>query len=130
MKACKCGKKVLARGMCRSCYNSWYYNNNREYFREYNKEWHRKHRDYKAERQREYYKTEKGRKNVKKAVKKYELRNGEKKKAWVKVRGTEFEPCEVCGCFPTHRHHDDYSKPDEITYLCPFHHKQRHKELI
>ena len=39
------------------------------------------------------------------------------------------QPCEMCGA--TERvdaHHDDYSKPLEIRWLCKTHHKQFHKE--
>lgn len=37
--------------------------------------------------------------------------------------------CERCGKQSTHRHHEDYSKPLEVVYLCSRCHKQRHKEL-
>ena len=36
------------------------------------------------------------------------------------------EKCEVCGDQNSHAHHDDYSKPLEIRWLCPKHHRQRH----
>ena len=38
------------------------------------------------------------------------------------------EPCEVCGCDEVHAHHKDYAKPLNITWLCPEHHEQWHKE--
>lgn len=38
-------------------------------------------------------------------------------------------PCERCGDENTHAHHDDYSRPLEVMWLCPKHHKARHKEL-
>jgi hypothetical protein len=37
--------------------------------------------------------------------------------------------CEVCGSEKVHGHHDDYSKPLEVIWLCAEHHKQRHKWL-
>lgn len=42
------------------------------------------------------------------------------------------QPCEVCGTTPAQRHHDDYSKPLEIRWLCPVHHKEvaSSRELI
>lgn len=41
------------------------------------------------------------------------VRNGSLKKG----------PCEVCGETKiVHAHHEDYSKPLEIKWLCPFHH--------
>jgi len=36
--------------------------------------------------------------------------------------------CEVCGSSFVHGHHDDYTKPLEVRWLCPTHHKQWHKE--
>ena len=36
--------------------------------------------------------------------------------------------CEVCGEEKTHAHHNDYSKPLEVMWLCPKHHKEIHKE--
>jgi hypothetical protein len=38
----------------------------------------------------------------------------------------EREPCEICGDWPGHAHHDDYSKPLEVRWLCPSHHKIWH----
>jgi hypothetical protein len=34
-----------------------------------------------------------------------------------------------CGA-KAHAHHDDYSKPLEVLWLCPQHHKDRHRELV
>jgi hypothetical protein len=39
-------------------------------------------------------------------------------------------PCKNCGSvIGVHAHHDDYSKPLDVMWLCPLHHKERHKEL-
>jgi hypothetical protein len=35
-------------------------------------------------------------------------------------------PCAICGGEPAHKHHDDYSKPLDVIWLCPKHHKQMH----
>ena len=37
------------------------------------------------------------------------------------------QPCEVCSSGRAHAHHDDYSKPLEIRWLCPKHHQQFHR---
>ncbi len=37
-------------------------------------------------------------------------------------------PCVVCGK-KAHAHHEDYSLPLDVIWLCPRHHKARHKEL-
>lgn len=35
-------------------------------------------------------------------------------------------PCEVCGATKSQGHHDDYSKPLEVKWLCKLHHDMRH----
>ena len=40
------------------------------------------------------------------------------------------KPCEKCGTTKMiHGHHEDYSKPLEVVWLCPLHHAMRHKEI-
>lgn len=36
------------------------------------------------------------------------------------------QPCEVCGEEKVHAHHDDYTKPLEVRWLCPSHHRLEH----
>ncbi len=37
-------------------------------------------------------------------------------------------PCEVCNKTPTHGHHNDYSKPLEVQWLCKKHHYEKHRK--
>lgn len=37
--------------------------------------------------------------------------------------------CEVCGETKAHAHHDNYSKPLEVIWLCSTHHRERHRLL-
>ena len=37
-------------------------------------------------------------------------------------------PCEVCGKEKTDAHHDDYSKPLEVRFLCRKHHLEFHRK--
>lgn len=39
-------------------------------------------------------------------------------------------PCEVCGDRKTEAHHDDYSKPLGVRWLCRHHHKVLHGKII
>ena len=40
------------------------------------------------------------------------------------------QPCSVCGSVKRiHAHHDDYSKPLDVIWLCPVHHRERHAWL-
>jgi hypothetical protein len=35
-------------------------------------------------------------------------------------------PCEVCGAIKVDAHHDDYSKPLDVRWLCRVHHNEHH----
>jgi len=36
------------------------------------------------------------------------------------------EPCVVCGEEKSQGHHEDYSKPLDVVWLCSLHHHERH----
>ncbi|URY10773.1 endonuclease VII [Shigella phage ESh4] len=40
----------------------------------------------------------------------------------------EKSPCEICGSEKSVAHHDDYSKPLSVRWLCQAHHKQWHRD--
>ena len=80
------------------------------------------------ERCRKYYKDTNGEK-IKKAVKKYEKENPEKRKAWsIAGHRITLQPCCVCGSKKSQRHHPDYSKPLVVVFLCAAHHKELHRK--
>lgn len=37
------------------------------------------------------------------------------------------QPCEVCGAEPAEGHHPDYSRPLDVVFLCPQHHRELHQ---
>jgi hypothetical protein len=82
-----------------------------------------------AENMKKYRATVKGKLLLKQMVKKYEIDNPDKRRAWSKASYLPSQlPCEVCGELPTQKHHMDYNKPIEVVYLCAYHHKQVHNE--
>lgn len=38
-------------------------------------------------------------------------------------------PCEVCGAKKVEGHHEDYSRPLDVNWLCNVHHRARHSEI-
>lgn len=70
-----------------------------------------------------------------KSIRKYFKENPEKYKAKILSQRIPKKPCEVCGDPDSQRHHDDYSKPLEVRFLCTKHHAEHHvmmreRELI
>jgi len=70
-------------------------------------------------------------------LKSYRKANPEKYKAHNIVNNAlrdgklEKKGCEICGVLKkVHAHHDDYTKPLEVRWLCPKHHRQHHTEII
>ncbi len=77
---------------------------------------------------------EKVREQGREQAKIYRQRHPEKSKARDKVKKAVRsgrlvrQSCEVCGDLDTQAHHDDYSEPLEVRWLCKFHHVQEHKK--
>ncbi len=67
------------------------------------------------------------------SIKKYKENNKEKTNAQgrlyyaVKVGKVKKMPCIVCKNPISHAHHEDYSKPLDVIWLCAYCHKQAHK---
>jgi hypothetical protein len=94
-----------------------------------------------SERKRHREKSRKYRQNgLNKKYKKPEYRekwlfeNPEKRKAHIEVRNAlnsgkiHRHPCCICGN-KAQAHHEDYSKPLDIIWLCPKHHGERHVQI-
>lgn len=75
---------------------------------------------------------------IQEEVKKFYQKHPERKKAYSCLRRAlkkgllKKRPCEVpdCGLEKVHAHHQDYSKPLEVIWLCPRHHKWLHYGLL
>ena len=44
----------------------------------------------------------------------------------IKIGFLKRQSCETCGKPNAHGHHDDYSKPLKVKWLCPVHHAKLH----
>jgi hypothetical protein len=103
-----------------------------------------RHREYDRKRRtskkrilqkKSYYQSEKGKTLAAKFRKLYRKNNPDKTKAhWTvsnAIRSGKItkKPCHACGKRQAHAHHDDYSRPLDVVWLCPKHHFERHKSL-
>lgn len=86
------------------------------------------------DRQKALAKTPKYRAIFKKSREKYNEANPEKHQAHIILNNAMSsgkivrKPCEICGCSKSEGHHEDYSKPLEVVWLCRKCHKNHHKE--
>lgn len=80
----------------------------------------------------EYRKTEAFKASVRASGKKYRAKNPDKRNAHltlasaVRHNAILKQPCEICGEIKVHAHHDDYSKPLAVRWLCRQHHLEQH----
>lgn len=124
-------------GKCKECTKNDT-NKNRlekiEYYKEYDRQ--RGSLDHRAAARRKYVKTKNGMAALKKGRDNWYKKNKHKKEAQGllarSIRRGEIvkDSCSVCGINKrVHGHHEDYSKPLEVIWLCPKHHGERHKEI-
>lgn len=77
------------------------------------------------------YDRERGNRSPAQYNKEYRIKNKEKYRAHILSQRIPKRPCEICGINKNiHRHHDDYSKPKEVRFLCAEHHRQHHAGLL
>jgi hypothetical protein len=110
----------------------------REYKREWQNRWRKEHPNAQRIKAKKYTESRKARdpegyaKMVVDGVRKWRLRNPEKnrahKKVFVAVRNGSLKklPC-FCGETKVQAHHEDYSKPLDVMWLCKIHHILIHK---
>ena len=102
----------------RAIYHKKYYESHKEQFAEYSKKATKKykanHKDVIIERQKAYNLLHENKYTARLKVRNA-LRNGSLIK----------KPCEICGELKVEAHHDDYSKPLEVIWLCKRHHQER-----
>ena len=82
-----------------------------------------------------YRKTEKGIQTYRRAIDKYRKNHPEIRKAHIAATNAIHagkilkQPCEVCGENNSQAHHDDYSKPLIVRWLCVKHHQEHHLSM-
>lgn len=102
---------------CKSCRKK-YSANNAKHINDYNRDW-RKRNPQKA-----YISTNKWRNANRVKISCY------KKVSTALGNGSLIkEPCTICGSLKSEAHHEDYSKPLAVIWLCSKHHSERHTEL-
>lgn len=84
---------------------------------------------------RQYIQTPRGKEAKAKAMARYMAKFPEKKAAVHAVSNAirsgklVRQPCEKCGEVKSQAHHDDYSKPLSVRWLCVKHHREHHKNM-
>ena len=88
---------------------------------------------HRVQARKEYNSSDAGRKAHARALRRQVEKHPEKYKARIAVRNAVRDgklkrlPCEKCGALKSEAHHEDYSKPLEVRWLCNAHHRAEHK---
>ena len=110
-----------------------YRNENKEYYLAYDRM--RGALPHRIESNKKYQQSEKGRESKKRTNKKWRANNLEKIAAHTILNNRlrdghiKKEKCKLCGSKKSMAHHEDYSKPLEVKWLCAKCHSFRHKIL-
>ena len=102
-----------------------------EQYREYER--HRANLPHRVAMREQYATTPRGRERSNAAKRRYLERNPVKRAAHIAVSNAlrdgqmHRSPCEVCGNPKAEAHHDDYSKPLDVRWLCREHHAEWHR---
>lgn len=103
---------------------------NQEHYRSYDRQ--RASRPDRVAAREAYAKTTEGRIAGAAAKKKWAVANAIRRQAHSKVQAAlksgrlQKQPCFICGS-TAEAHHPDYSRPLDVTWLCPEHHKAAHR---
>ena len=121
-------------GKCKECTKADVRANYREHIDKY-KEYERGRAmaQHRVEARARYEKTPAGRQALRRAHVKFITKNPLKRAAHIACGNAirdgriKRQPCEVCGSEKAQAHHDDYSKPLDVRWLCTTHHAEWHK---
>lgn len=102
-----------------------------DYYQEFDRA--RANLPHRVEARKEYASTEQGKAAARRCGRAWVQRNPLKKAATTAVGNAlrdgrlARQPCEQCGAARAQAHHDDYSKPLDVRWLCTKHHAEWHK---
>lgn len=105
----------------------------KDYYKKWNKS--EKGKESLKKSQDKYRKTDNGRLARNKTCRKYREKYTDKfdcHKRYtyaIRIGAIKKGVCEICGSSVVHGHHDDYSKPFEVRWLCPRHHMEIHNNF-
>ena len=120
---------------CKECVKSRVKNHRNDSVREYDR-----FRYYNNSDRKEYSKTQskkwfnENKEKSKKSKLLWISKNLEKRKAHIIIGNSirdgllKKQPCLICGIEKTEAHHNDYSKPLKVIWLCKNHHAERHRK--
>lgn len=122
--------------MCKTCSKlatKRHYREHPEHYRAYERG--RANLAHRVDAREAYRKSLDGTAVLSRGKKAYVTRNPQKRAAHVAVGNAlrngrlVRQPCEKCGAEKVHAHHDDYTKPLDVRWLCNTHHIEHHKQL-
>lgn len=123
--------------VCKACHRANVKANreaNADYYRELDRA--RSNLPHRVEARAAYAKTQQGKEALRRGSLAWSKRNPVKKAATTAVNNAvrdgrlARQPCEVCGKQKAQAHHDDYSKPLDVRWLCTTHHAEWHKHNV
>lgn len=97
------------------------------------RKWYLRHKKEFIKRNKKYNQSEAGKKSAIVRARRQMDKSPDKWKARQELRNViyrgkiEKKPCEVCGDKKVQGHHEDYTKPLEVKWLCSKHHKKLHE---
>lgn len=107
--------------------------NNKEYYREYDRI--RAHDPKRKSMHKRWLSTDRAKQLIAKRKKEWNIKNHHIRtvhsKFWNAIKRGEIvkQDCEICGG-RAQAHHEDYTKPLEVRWLCPQHHSDAHRGWV
>lgn len=108
-----------------------WHSENRERSNEKKRDWYYRNHEQAKAKYRAFSKTQAGKEISKRYYQKCDKeKKSARRKSFRAIKSGRLvpEPCEICGQTPTQGHHEDYSKPYDVRWLCNKHHNAVHRK--